>query len=471
MTQPFATDRRVYWTLAALILLLATFMRLQVVNGTLIDVPYRADSAQYFDYAYNLRHHGVYSYQHAAVVDDHVQPTADAMRPPGYSLFLVPFAVAPPTRAIFHTISLWQAGLGVLTVWLVLLFGRRVLVPGWVLLAAGLVAISPQQVVIATFNLSENLFTPLLVLILLALAWATRSPRAFGWAMLVTGLVIGLAALTRPVLEYFLPFLALLAWTRWPAKQALKGSVLLAIGFVLMWGPWVARNYATLGKAGDNHLLIATLHQGVYPDLMYKDMPQSLGVPYRFDPDYKRTDATLDSALAEVLRFWREDPARELAWYLVGKPIQLWSWDMVASGPHADVFIYKTRISPYHSNPFFLATHALMRGLHWPLVVLAFALSLFVLLPKAARCWPSSTLFLLRAMSVLLLYNTAVLMLGAPFPRYSTPFLPIVFCMALAVLEAVVRACRQHRSGGDSQGGLRSATHGSDDNKLNRDSA
>lgn len=443
MTMQSRWGRRVYWVLAALIIVAAAAIRIHTVNTTVVDGPYRADSAQYFNYAYNLRHHGVYSLDAASVVNPNVQPKPDAMRPPGYPLFLAPLVTSPASPALFHTISIWQALLGTLVVLLVLLVFRRRLLPPWLaLLVAAMVAISPQQVVIATFNLSENLFTPLLVLIVLVIALALRGGRRFGWGMLAVGITVGLAALTRPVLEYFVPFLIVLLLVSYPRKQALKAGALVVVGFALMWGPWVARNLATLGKAGDDRLMIETLHQGMYPGLMYRGEPASLGIPYRFDPDYQRTDATLETALADISRHWRAQPGRELEWYLIGKPIQLWSWDLVAAGPHADIFIYRTWRSPYFSNRFYIFTEALMRTWHWPLVILALLGSIFVLLPVARRAYRHETLFILRVIAVLLLYNTVVLMVGAPFTRYSTPFLPLVFGMALVLLVTTLRWVR-----------------------------
>lgn len=446
MTTRFRWRSSVYWFLAILIIALAALMRLHAVNTTLVNGPYRADSAQYFNYAYNLRHHGVYSLDYDSVVNPQVQPKPDARRPPGYSLFLVPFVSGPATIGLFHTISVWQAWLGVLVVVLILLVFRRLLPPGWVLLAAALVAVSPQQVIIPTYNLSENLFTPLLVLIVLVIAVALKRVRWLGWGMLAAGITIGLAALTRPVLEYFVPFLLVLLFTSFPRKQALKAAAFVVVGFALAWGPWITRNVVSLGKTGDDTLMIATLHQGMYPGLMYHDDPASLGVPYRFDPDYRRDDANLHTALAAVARQWREQPGRELAWYAVGKPIQLWSWDLVAAGPHADVFIYQVLRSPYFNNFYYIITHVLMRILHWPLVILAFLGSIFALLPVARREYSSQALFVLRVIAILLLYNTLVLMVGAPFTRYSAPFLPLVFGMALVTVELMLRWLRRATS-------------------------
>lgn len=431
------------WCALGVVILLSGYMRLHAVASTYINAPYRADAGQYYDYAYNVRHFGVYSHDHKTIEGESTHPTPDAMRPPGYSLLLTPFASAPPTRSIFHRVEFMQALLGVLVVIGIFLLFRQITSVWLATTIAALVAISPQQVVIATYILSENLFTLLLVLIILVAGLAIRSKRGFMAGMLALGVCIGLAALTRPVLEYFLPCLAVLLLLTYTRGKAWKACVVLLVGFVLIWGPWVVRNYITLGKAGDSHLMIATLHQGMYPDMMYNNMPASLAVPYRFDPDYKRDDATLGTTLTAMARQWREQPLTQLKWYLIGKPIQLWSWDMIANNANADVFIYPTQRSPYRTDPVYRVTHALMRGLHWILVLFGFLGSLYVLLPRSKNTFAPRPLFLLRSMSLLLIYNTALLMLGAPFPRYSTPFLPIMTGMAVVFASVLVGCTRQ----------------------------
>lgn len=432
----------VYWALVVLVVVLAGVMRLYVIDTTIVDSPYRADSAKYYDYAYNLRHHGVYTYDHAGVGNPDAQLLPDALCTPGYPLFLVPFASGPATYGRFHRIGLWQVVLGTLAVVLAFLLFRRMLSPWLALLATTLVAISPQQIIIATYNLSENLFTPLLLLVALVIAMAlSGGKRRLAWGLLGAGVVIGLAALTRPVLEYFVPLLLLLLWVSYPRKQALTGGALVVLGFALMWGPWVARNIVSLGQASDPKLLVNTVHQGMYPGMMYNDDPQSLGVPYRFDPDYKHDDASLGATLAALAERFGDQPGRYLAWYLIGKPVQLWSWDLIANGPRSGLFIYPTPVSPYRGNShaYFVFTYVLMQSAHGLLVILAFLSSLFVLLPVAARRYPRNTLLALRIVALLLIYNTLILMIGAPYTRYSWPFLPLVLGMAWVLPATCLR--------------------------------
>ncbi|MGH7239934.1 MAG: hypothetical protein ACREHG_07695, partial [Candidatus Saccharimonadales bacterium] len=195
---------------------------------------------------------------------------------------------------------------------------------------------------------------------------------------------------------------------------------------------WIGRNYLTLGRSGDNHLMLATLHQGIYPGMMYENNPNSLGYPYRFDPRYTQTNKNLKDVLTEIGRNFEAQPGAELCWYILGKPIMLWSWDMIAGA--GDIFIYPTQVSPYQtrSHPIFLATHVLMRGLHWALIVTALFGCILAWFPIGSRYYNSVQILAFKAISLLLVYNTGVLMLGAPFPRYSIPFLPLVYVIAIA---------------------------------------
>ncbi len=412
------------------ILLLAAYLRFAVVTQSLVWGPYRADAAQYYNYAYNLRKYGTYSDEQETVTGHATDPKPDAFRTPGYPLFLAIFASQPPNSRTFLAIELWQALLGTVTVLIIFLIFRPIVPPWLALCAALLTAISPHLVNTTIYILSETLFTLLIAAAIYVMGLHFKNNRWFLSSMLVSGLIVGLAALTRPVLEYFLPCVVLLLFISYSRRQAWKGCAVLVLGFLLAWGPWVVRNYVSVGKMENNQLMLGTLHQGMYPGLMYHNDPRTRGYPYRFDPNYARTNKNLTTVTQEILHSFEKNPGQELAWYLIGKPIMLWSWGMIA-GP-GDVFIYPTLITPYSSSQVFRITHAFMYGLHWPLVIAAFLACILVWFPIAKHYFDTKQIFMLRAMSLLLFYNTGLLMIGAPYTRYSIPFLPILFGMAIA---------------------------------------
>jgi glucan phosphoethanolaminetransferase (alkaline phosphatase superfamily) len=76
-----------------------------------------------------------------------------------------------------------------------------------------------------------------------------------------------------------------------------------------------------------------------------------------------------------------------------------------------------------------------MRYLHWPLVLLGAAGSLMVWLPRLKYKYPEKSLYVARFVAALLLYFTAIHVIGAPFPRYSIPLRPFLYGMAIFCLH------------------------------------
>lgn len=416
-----------------LLLLFASWLRVGAVLGTEVIEPIRGDALDYYHYAHNLREHGTYSRAPGA-------DPADAFRRPGYALFLAPWIEAPPTVGMLLRIGLLQAALGVALVGLGWWLGRRLVGPlaGW---AVGvLCAISPHLVNSAIWLLSEPLFA-LFTLLALALAFDGRAALAGGARLYASALAAGAAMLTRPTLDYLplllVPF-ALLALPR-PRNWRTVGILLLGIATVM--GPWWGRNLAAFGQFDDRSLAVNTLLHGMYPDFLWQDRPETLAMPYKYDPDA----ATIGQSSSRVLQALAErasaDPARYLRWYLVGKPLSLVAWDEVRIG---DAFILSVSSSPYFGQPVFLATHFVARVLHWPLMALALLGCALAWRPRP-RAVSAAQAAGLRAVSLLLLYVLAVHVAGAPYPRYSVPFRPELYLMACFALAEAWAGLRRRR--------------------------
>ncbi|HET7174841.1 MAG TPA: hypothetical protein VFK21_02430 [Gammaproteobacteria bacterium] len=426
------------------IMLIALYLRTVAVKDTDFDRPFRADVVQYYITAYNLETYGVYSHI-LNLVDGKVSaPQPDAFLTPGYPLFLSLFVDAPPNTQTLIEVLGYQALMGTLAVLLTLLLYQRF--PPWVALPAGLLtAISPHLISIGTYMLSETLFSVLLLLSLLVLSCSSRGDRWYLPSLLAGGVLLGIAALTRPVLEFFPLAVIFLLLTGYDRRTAFRGSAALLLGFVLAWTPWIARNYISLGKAGDSGNMAQTLAVGMYPDFEYEHNPRSNGEPGHLDPRFPEISRNLGAVVGEIAHRFRENPGEELRWYLIGKPVTLWSWHDVSGGP--DVFTYPVFKTPYSNSWPFTSTHALMYDLHWILVLLAFFGCLVVWLPWARDWMTLEQLLLARLSSLLLLYNTAVLMVLAPFVRYSIPFLPVQYGMALIAILVSARWFILRRAG------------------------
>ena len=71
------------------------------------------------------------------------------------------------------------------------------------------------------------------------------------------------------------------------------------------------------------------------------------------------------------------------------------------------------------------------RLLHGPIVLLAICGLLIAWLPSARIGVDETPLIIARVLSLLLIYYTAIHMIGAPFPRYAVPLRPFLYGMAL----------------------------------------
>ena len=406
-----------------LLFALAMGLRLGAVNNTIIDVPIRADAADYYNYALNLKFHHTYSRQKFSAN----MPQPDALRAPGYPVFITPFVEHPPTAFMLWKINFAQALLDSITVLLALGIFRRIMPEGWALGAAFLTAISPHMISASTYLLTETLFTFLMMLSLWLMAiMISRNSKLLA---VTAGIVVAAAALTRPTLQFFvIPVMAVLLVSHDRSKHARLVFPLL-IGFALAYAPWVMRNLDAIGSSSDPTLTINALHHGMYPDFRYQDIPESTGFPYRFDPNSKAVSSSKETILEEIRRRFEDEPARHLQWYLLGKPTFLLDWNILAG--MGDVFIYPIIASPYFSQPVYTLTHKFMKMLHWPLVILALAASVLVWIPGFGKKLQGSTLLTARLLSVVLLYFIALHIVAAPFPRYGIPLRPVIYGLGI----------------------------------------
>jgi hypothetical protein len=191
------------------------------------------------------------------------------------------------------------------------------------------------------------------------------------------------------------------------------------------------------GETSDSRLMVNFLHHGMYPDFRYRGQVDSTGFPYRYDPDAAKISQDIPSVLSAIEQEFAREPLQHLQWYLVGKPVTLWSWNVVQG--MGDVFIYEVRSSPYFGAPVFQVTHRLMQSIHYPLVILGLLGAILVWLPRWGATVDGSVLFASRSVSILLFYYTALHMVGAPFPRYSIPLQPFLYGMAVFCLVMLAR--------------------------------
>ena len=261
------------------------------------------------------------------------------------------------------------------------------------------------------------------------------------------GLVLGAATLVKPGLQYFPLVLGAIFIFRYGQRKGFYFFGVLLIGFALILSPWVIRNLKTFHYISDDTLKINFLHHGMYPEFKYQGLQKTYGFPYLYDPRSEEISKNTESVLKEIARRFRHEPTQHLKWYLIRKPSVFWSWNMIQG--RGDVFVYSINKTPYRSNTFFIWTHRLLYWLHWPLVLLCAVGSLIVWLPGLKKMYPENSIYVARFISALLLYFTAIHLIGAPYPRYSVPLRPFLYGMAVFCLHIFYTAVNRWAASDD----------------------
>jgi 4-amino-4-deoxy-L-arabinose transferase-like glycosyltransferase len=183
-------------------------------------------------------------------VEDGGRPTS--FRAPGWPLFLAPLyaAFGPCYPLVYVVLCL----LGALSCVLTYLLARELVSEGTARLAGGLAAVYLPHAWFATLLLSENLFVPLLVLGLwLFIRYLKRLSLA---ELALSGLVLGVATLTRPFALLLVPILLGVLGVAWLRGRRLVVVPALAFtaAFLACIVPWTVRNHHVHGR----FVLIAT---------------------------------------------------------------------------------------------------------------------------------------------------------------------------------------------------------------------
>jgi hypothetical protein len=409
------------------VLLLGSYLRVRSVTETVVVNPLRADAGHYFRYAYNFVYKNIYSGEVGNLEDLNSPVTPDSVRPPGYPFFLALFVDGLSFKSFVEKVVIFQVILSSLTIILSFLLFKTFLPSAWALGASLLVAMSPHLIIPNSFVLSETLFCLLVVMIGYVTSFFPLK-RSLPLAILI-GMLIGLASLVRPIVEYLPILLGLLLFIHFGRREGFRCWTALLAGFFLAFFPWILRNAITLGAFSDDTLLINFFHHGMYPDFTFEGIPESRGYPYLFDPRSPAISKDIPSVLNEIWARFQERPWEQLKWCLIGKPVAFWSWDDVQG--IGDAFIYPVVRSPYFSAAPFQWTHFFMFVIHWPLIILAGLASLLVWFCSLGETHSQKSLFVTRFISLVLISYTLIHMVGAPIQRYSFPLRPYLYGMAV----------------------------------------
>lgn len=166
-----------------------------------------------------------------------------AKRTPGYPLFIT--SVFKVFGRNFNAVRGVQCVLDVVTTALV--FGLALVLTGSraaALLAALGYAVYPPAILSTTYIMTETLYTLLLMLFTLACVLALKAKSLTLY--LASGIMLGLAVLTRP--GVFLLPIAVLVVALFVRRRAWRGVVILMVAFAVTMFPWGFRNKQALGK-------------------------------------------------------------------------------------------------------------------------------------------------------------------------------------------------------------------------------
>jgi len=227
----------ILWTVLIAILIASALVRLSWVMHIGLGAPPECDAFHYHHLALSLAEGGGYE----------VLGNPIYHRSPGYVLLLTPFYAFAP---YVETGQFINTALGVVTVFLTYLLGRRCFGTLVGLISAGICAIYPLLIGFSSFILSENLIVPLCLLLILLLLALFNSERKRALVYSISaGFILALAILTRPMMIsafLFLPVSLLLAGRG--IKQSIFYFLIIATVATACLIPWTLYNHHRTGR-------------------------------------------------------------------------------------------------------------------------------------------------------------------------------------------------------------------------------
>ncbi|MFL0796841.1 MAG: hypothetical protein K6L73_05060 [Cellvibrionaceae bacterium] len=412
-----ALSKSNYFALIAIILSIffGLHTRYLVNTQTEFHVPIRADAADFYFYAKNLKFENTYS-------RSQTQPlVSDAIRDPGFPSFASLLYSEDLREFYFRTINT-QTFIQVFSFLLLTLYLLKTIGITKTAILSLFLWNFPHFITINIYFLSESIFLSLLVLSFISFDYAINKKDLENERKLffISGILIGMACITRSIVMYYPVFLTLFMLTIKHDKTRsmiwyLTGSLIFILG-------WKARNFLIIGESSDPTLLINAIYHGSFPNFMYQNNPETFAFPYKFDPKADQIYSGIPFTLQLIFERAIESPYAYLKWYTYGKFESLWSWDIVQG--MGDIFIYPVKNSPYWHFPELSLIHSFNKILHPIILSFTGALTLFQLTK-----WKSLKRFKPIFPISIVLYISTLNIIIAPFPRYGIPFKVFIFIL------------------------------------------
>jgi hypothetical protein len=416
------------------------FLRLSTATATRVERPIRNDAKDYVSYAWNLKIFGVYSLDHSNLLYGSAStPQPDAVRPPAFPWLLRALVRDNVDASFISRVAFVQAWISGATLLCSTLLAME-LIGAWAGLVVGaLVAISPHQSIYIPYLLTETLYGSTLMF---ALGAAVLALKADGTRLryllaFVSGTLFGLSCLVRPTIDHWVPILLLSLLL--PSMRHFRREIFaLALGFVLMMSPWWIRNEVSLHRMSDSSKMIETVQQGSYPNFVYEGRPETFGYPYSFDPGADRAESSWGAVFTDLQAKFTHQPSAMVRWYLFGKVTSFFSWKEQQGW--ADMFEYPVLRSPWATNNAFIMLTSFMWAMYTPLIAFGVLGTFIAFLPRTRALFGESRAYGIRFLALLHLFVIGVHVAGAPFARYSVPFRPVTFFLAVFLLAWLFRS-------------------------------
>lgn len=409
-----------------LIALGALLLRLYYVHTAIVDHPIHGDAVQYYAYAWNLVHHGVFS----GALPDATTISPDSFRDPGYPVFLATVLGTSSPDTFVDRVTGMQCLLSATTVWIYAVLARRWIGFPAAIGASVLLAIWPHTITLADYVLSETLLG---FLVAIALVLADQAWRRGGTGRpLAAGLGFALAGLTNAVMAPFGPILAAVMLWRVRSQRRLWMLVLLAA--IVPLAAWSLRAMAVSGtgeSAGDRVKM--NLVQGSWPEyhaayLFSEENANAAAIMKTIDVEYRLLRSDTPAGMGRIVDRLGREPVRYIGWYL-SKPLELWGWDIgIGAG---DIYVYPTYRSPLLMQPLLAGVVGALYFLS-PFILLLAATGAVMAVGSPGRDAPG-----MRLAAGLALWVTVVYGVLQSDARYSTPFRGLEMMLAVFAVHVV----------------------------------
>jgi 4-amino-4-deoxy-L-arabinose transferase-like glycosyltransferase len=319
--------------------------------------------------------------------------------------------------------------IGVATMLVVYLLGRRLAGPVVGVFAALLTAIYPVFIDNTGQLLSEPIAAFTLAAAVLSFFWASDEGRR-PWAWTVPGGFLGLTALTRPEYLAFAAVFALLAlvraWRRRGPAMGVASAALLVAAFVAVLAPWTARNVIVLDRfvpvttGGGKALFVATYLPGNGRQLQVKRALIKRFTGDRFVSPEEVRDTEMKNLLDRVARKY-PDMERDAALARIGREnFRKYFSDRPVA--------YTRMVARKMWNVWRRGSGPTMRAPGW--IAFHYVVLAFALLGLAVLAWRRRWEALLLALLIGGITVLGGLLLAVP--RRNVPLMPLVLTLAAA---------------------------------------